>query len=527
MKKSMMPIFVATVAVASSLQAATPKGTKLKTFTSWPKYSPTISYDFNTENHIKMPTNDLPLAKEKYAKVYSDRWWSFFVGTNANELVKNNDVAAREMLKRFNDDFSYITDNMGWPRDGSPQKGYRSAIFLFGSGLPTDNAPNDAKGGWQSGIDIDGTGYNLVLASYYPVYCFDPKCPYGDREGQCGAMIHEGIHAIFAAMPGCRKAGWFHEGANCWLQGTMDRERKHGDKEYDVEGFGWLSTCSVVAPFLPIECYSGWLTDGTFGGPGAQGVKGNPGNVRRLFGGVQYSEVFPTFLGYAVDRKAVPWVWMNATGYVLEGIAKGLGKAQTERLILEYRSRLCLCDFSHHSKAIQNMYKNNLGTTLSSEEWSEPKLSWKVTPYQPTTVDKDGWLVPDPLTTPGWTGANIIPIKVDAGPLTVSFKPEGPLSNDKNMCCQLCYRTTSGKTVYSNPFRSGTYTLDLAKHGSPPHRGIVFAVVCNLDYVFTDNEDIRKNHYDYRLKIESRARPADVYTDWFNFNYKKLKGGLK
>ena len=504
------------------------KGKDLDTFTSWSKYSPTISYDFNAENRIEMPTKDLPLAKDKYARVYSDRWWSFFVGTNANELVKDNEVAAREMLKRFNTDFDYITDNMGWPRDGSPQKGYRSAIFLFGSGLPTDNAPNDAKGGWQSGINIDGTNYNIVLASYYPVYCFDPKCPYGDRVGQCSAMIHEGIHAVFAAMPGCRKAAWFHEGANCWLQAAMERERSHGEEDFDAGDFGWLSTCSIVAPFLPIECYSGWLTDGTFGGPGAQGVCGEAGrgNVRRLFGGVQYSEVFPTFLGYAVDRKAVPWVWMNATGYVLEGIAKGLGQAQTERLILEYRSRLCLCDFSHHSLAVQRMYRNNLGKTLESESWSSTKTSWKVTPYQPTTPDADGWLVPDPITTPGWSGANIIPIKVEEDSLTVSFRPHGSLSSDKNMCCQLCYRTTDGETVYSEPFRTGRFSLDLAKRGKP-YRGIVFAVVCNLDYAYTDNEDIRKNHYDYRLKIESRASAADVYADWFDFKVDKPKGGAE
>ena len=43
--------------------------------------------------------------------------------------------------------------------------------------------------------------------------------------------------------------------------------------------------------------------DGTFGGPGAQGVNGAAptGNVRKIIGGSQYSEVFPTVLGEIVD----------------------------------------------------------------------------------------------------------------------------------------------------------------------------------------------------------------------------------
>jgi hypothetical protein len=486
-------------------------------FTEWPAWNKAIHYDFNeiTDKPSK-PEKNLPYSSNLY-KSYSGEYWSFFVGNNANPLVKDNETAAMEMLKRLDADFSYISDVMGWPRDLPVQKGYRSAVFLFGSGLTTDNASNEDKGGWQSAVYVGGKSWPIILASYYPVYCFDPECPYADRESQMSAMVHEGIHAVFASMPGCRKASWFHEGANCWLQATMTYEQQYG-KEYVANDFGWLSMGSILAPFQPIECYSGWLTDGTFGGPGAEGVNGAAptGNVRAIIGGSQYSEVFPTFLGEIVDYNAVPWVWMNCTGYVLEGIANKIGADSIRTMIQEYRARLTLCDFGKYSQAVNHMYNNYMGTVIESESWSVYSKPWRATPYQPTTVGDDGWLVPDPTTTPGWSGANIIPIDVESSPLTVSFKPYGELSTTENMSCQLCYRTKEGVTVYSQPFSNGSLTLNFDKY--KPANGVVFAVVCNLDYKFTGNTNIRKNHYDYRLKLSKNAHTANVYGKWFNWD---------
>ena len=79
---------------------------------------------------------------------------------------------------------------------------------------------------------------------------------------------------------------------------------------------------------MPIECYSGWLIDGTFGGPGAQGVTGK--NQRYLLGGAQYSNIFPTFMGTWLGTGSVRWVYGHAYGkttYLLEtyGLDIGLG----------------------------------------------------------------------------------------------------------------------------------------------------------------------------------------------------------
>ena len=68
------------------------------------------------------------------------------------------------------------------------------------------NNPDDL-GGWQSYID----GYPAVVASYYPVYSFDPSCTYNDRQSQMSAMIHEGIHSILTTL-GATHVHWFQEG---------------------------------------------------------------------------------------------------------------------------------------------------------------------------------------------------------------------------------------------------------------------------------------------------------------------------
>ena len=88
------------------------------------------------------------------------------------------------------------------------------------------------------------------------------------------------------------------------------------------------------------------------------------------------------------------------------------------------------------------------------------------------------------------------------------------MSTADNMSCQLCYRTAEGKTVYGNPFKSGSYLLDLSK--DRPVNDVVFAVVCNLHYTFNNN-NIRKNKYDYRIKISANAHTANIHKNWFDW----------
>lgn len=512
-------------------------------FYEWPSYNPTIHYNLKEDPEFKdlaAPTKNL--AWNQAAKIYDNgKYWSYYEGRNANSVVKGNEAAVEKMFDQLEADAAYLRDEMGWPPTTNVRKGFRDAVFLFGSQLGTDTASNTDLGGWQSAVTVGGMTYPIVLLSYYPVYCFDPSCDYTDKKYQTEAVTHEYIHAIFASMPGCRKSAWFHEGANCWLQATMKYNREHPDGNYVANDMGWLSTGSAIAPFIPIECYSGWLLDGSFGGPQAQGVNEN---FRQTIGGIQYSEMFPTFLGEIIGKGSVPWVWNNCTGNVLSGIAEEIGHEQMERMIQEYRARIALCDMGRYSQAVYNLTNNAMGAVYGSDVDGKYVAPWKATPYAstspvtdeeetralntrvpvPPTVkpeeegigdwDDADWLKPDELTLPGWTGANIIPIKVEGDKLLVAFQPYGERSTAENMSCQLCYRTAEGKTVYGNPFKSGSFLLDLSK--DRPANDVVFAVVCNLHYTF-EKADVRKYKYDYRIKISENAHVANIHKRWYDW----------
>jgi hypothetical protein len=472
---------------------------------TWPVYSPTLDYNFKNDNpNLPMPSKDLDDCSGVKVSQSSD-WWTFKAGATANSLVTT--AAITPLLARMNKDFAYFRDTMGWPPDKRAQDGYRSAIYLYGSGLCTDNEPNTATGGWQSSIGA----YPMVLLSYYPVYCFDPKCSYTDRISQMGACVHEGIHSVLAALPGAKQSAWFQEGGNTWLQ-----QQAAAQQTNDFSSMGFLNACPLMAPFQPIECYSGWLQDGSFGGPSAEGVDMYSGGKqvctwRKTLGGTQYGNLFPTFLGEWLGRGSVPWIWKNCTGRVLEGMAKTLGDAQMRRLISEYHARLALLDMKKWSGACKQLLNDNFGAAIGPE-WTPYNINcapWKCTPYAITTNDGNRVLTPESRTTPGWSGANQIALKVTGAMATVDFKPIG-----ENMTCQLCYRAADGAAVYGAIVSTGVCSLRLDK---APAGGAVIAVICNTDYKYM-GDTTRKAHYDYKLKIGPGTTAADVNTKWYNVN---------
>lgn len=469
----------------------------------WPAYSPSLNYNYKERMGVfPMPTKDL----EDCAGVVgtqSSGWWTFKWGKNKRSVV--TEKAITPMLARYNKDFAYFRDTMGWAPDLRIQKGYRSAIYLYGSGLCTDSEDSTALGGWQSAVGQ----YPIVLASYYPVYSYDPACTYSDRVDQMGAMIHEGIHSLLASLPGAKQSAWAQEAGNTWLQQQAEAQRSG-----KFSGMGFLNAAAIIAPFMPIECYSGWLQDGSFGGPAAEGVNeyNSAGTQlctwRKLLGGTQYGNIFMVFLGEWVSRGTVPWVWNYCTGRVLQGMGDTLGDAQMRRMVLEYRSRMALLDMKEWSADCKRLLNDNFGSSIGSES-SPYKINvdpWIATPYAKTT-DSGGWLVPENRTTPGWSGANLVPLKVAGSSVSVDFLPIG-----KNMVLQLCYRAADGTPYYSEPVSSGTATLRLDK---APVNGVVIAVVANTDYKYL-GEATRKAHYDYRLKPSTGVTAASVNTKWYD-----------
>lgn len=477
----------------------------------WPKYGPTLNYNFKDEYpSLDMPTKDLDDCPQVVGTQSMD-WWTFKWGPNKRSLV--TEAAITPLLKRLNEDFAYFRDTLGWPPDRRAKEGYRSAVYLFGSGLSCiDNADSTALGGWQSQVG----GYPCILASYYPIYSFDPSCNYSDREFQMGAMVHEGIHAVLADLPGAKKAAWFQEGGNTWLQQEAEARRSK-----DFSSMGFLNACPYIAPFMPIECYTGWLQDGSFGGPSAEGVNRFEGNTqictwRRLLGGNQYGNTFPTFLGQVLGKGSVGWIWRNCPERVLEGMESGLGDMQIRRVIMEYRAKQALIDMGEWSGAIKKLLDANFKSNIGAEwqpSWLAPTV-WKASPYVKTwMIDTENKILrPEPRTTPGWSGANQIPLKVSGNEVVVNFIPKG-----ENLTFQLCYRATDGTPVYSYPVSSGECRLKLEK---PASNGVVIAVICNTNYIY-EGEETRKAHYDYRLQlIEGISGKASVYQKWYDYNAK-------
>jgi uncharacterized repeat protein (TIGR02543 family) len=496
MKKTILQFCFSLFAIATFAQTGNPY--------KWPAYSPNVRYNFKEQNpNFVEPTKVLNDCPQVVGEI-SDRWFVFRWGPTRNPTITDN--AIRAMLARMNTDFAYFRDVMGWPADKRARNGYRSAVYLFGSGLCTDNASNTEGGGWQSAINYQGQSWPMVLASYIPIRSFDAQ--YND-EFQKGAMVHEGIHAVLADMPAVKQSAWFHEGGNVWLQQTADARRSG-----NYGSMGNLNATDFMAPFMPIECYSGWLVDGTFGGPSAEGVnKYNSSGAqlctwRSTLGGHQYSSMFPTVLAQILGDGVIPWIWVNCPGRVLEGLAGGIGDAQMRRAIVQYRAKMALMDLGEWTKASLDLLNGNFGRNIGVE-WEPSYMqppAWRVTPYVSTTRNGDV-LTPDPLTLPGWSGSNQIPLTVTGNTVTVNFQPIGA-----NMTCQLAYRTTTGKPVYSEFVSSGNCTLRLDE---APASGVVIAVITNTDYAYK-GEATRTAKYDYKLGLVTGVTgPASINTKWY------------
>lgn len=458
----------------------------------WPEYQPDLDYDFRTDFGTVDPSQFriyYGCPQNRIAGVKTMGRFAFIWGPNRNPQI--TDAHIDRVLRDLNEDADYIHNVMGWPVDRLQAEGYYSNVYLYGSGLCTDNAPNTDRGGWQSGIN----GYPMVLLSYYPVITPNER----------GGITHEFIHTIMATRG--NKAAWFNEGGNTWLQMNLEADRTG---QY---GVGFLDGAPLLAPHMPIENYSGWLQDGSFGGPNAEGVNrnANGGQIstwRHYLGGNQYNSVFSHFLAEHVSKGANAWLWAKGPyNHILRSLESGLGEEQTQHLIMEYRARQAMMDFGPWSNALKVPVNNNWGRTIGAEPipngiWQQPpahRLS-----FYAATQRQGNTLTPATDTLPGWSGANQIPLQTSGNKVRVNFQPIA-----HNMRLQLAYRAQDGSAVYSQPVENGEACLDLAK---APKNGVVVAVVSNVDHLY-NGEETRTRKHDYRIElIEGVSGTAPLYT---------------
>ena len=149
----MLFVFILTVTVEQ---------TQASVYYDWPEYSPTLAYDYFDEYGKISPPTQVLNDVTGVAGTYTNGWWCFRWGADKNALVTAN--AWIPMIQRFNEDFTYITDIMRWPRDSRALNGYYSTIYLYGSGLSTDNEPNTTTGGWQSSDREDADSSRILLS---------------------------------------------------------------------------------------------------------------------------------------------------------------------------------------------------------------------------------------------------------------------------------------------------------------------------------------------------------------------------
>lgn len=495
----------------------------------WPDYSSELDYNYRRDypNGVPAPTKFLPEDNGQVG-ITTKGWWAFAWGKNRNHYV--TDEAIDGLLDKMNTDFGYFRDSLGWLPDKRARNGYYSTVYLFGSGLNSDTADSTALGGWQSATTYNGESWPMVYLSYYPVACFDKDFTYDefqdqqvtDATAQQNACVHEGIHAVFADLEGCKNAAWFQESGNTSMQADAELSKT---PTATPQSMGFLSAGTMVAPFMPIECYSGWLLDGSFGGPSAEGVNNYNASGqqictwRNLLGGVQYSEMFAHFLSVRFSQNTLPWIWRYCRDRVLSGIADTLGEVQTRRLVREFRVKQATLDFSKWTKAARKLLDDNWLLSVK-QEWS-PYLNeveeWKATPYNymyaDNNIDSAGWWKPELRTCPGWSGANQIPLHVSGtvgDTIRIHFKPLAD-----NMECQFAYRSKRGRIYYSQP-SSGEGDVAMVLKEAPANN-VVIAVVVNTDYIYT-GETQRKSHYDYRLKmLDNVYQPASPNYKWYNY----------
>jgi hypothetical protein len=263
---------------------------------------------------------------------------------------------------------------------------------------------------------------------------------------------------------------------------------------------------------MPIENYSGWLQDGTFGGPDAEGVNQyvNGQQIstwRDYLGGHQYSSAFAHFLALHVSKGSNAWIWNNGDHVnILETLASGLGEEQIQHLIMEYRARQAMVDFGPWSEAFKSPINNNWGRTIGAEEIAGGILQ-EPEPHQLTfyadTTTSDTMITPSMDTLPGWSGANQIPFYVEGDRVQINLEPMS-----ENLRLQLAYRAEDGTAVYSQPVEAGNACLNLDKR---PKDGVVVAIVSNVDYLYQGEETRAKKH-DYLLfMIEGVSGTAPIY----------------
>lgn len=115
---------------------------------TWPKYEPTLNYDFRWE-YPQLPAPTKGMLPENVGMVghMEGEWWACGWGNQRTKNKYITDTAIRGLLTKMDEDFAYFRNEFGWPPDKRARNGYFSTVYIYGSGIE-GNSDYTALGGW-------------------------------------------------------------------------------------------------------------------------------------------------------------------------------------------------------------------------------------------------------------------------------------------------------------------------------------------------------------------------------------------
>ena len=305
------------------------------------------------------------------------------------------DAAVQLELDRLNADLKIAWETMGFAPDKGFARGNYINYYLLGSGLDGGDATAATDVGYQGSEFYDGEWWPSVCTSYHAI----KKASDGDALNRSN-ITHETIHVLQSGTGSFTNAGWFHEAHNTQF-GARLIDLRDGTKQ-----LGFLDAVSALGPHIPIEAFAGWMQDGSFGATGPEADV----SPRDFFGGAQYCGTFPLFLHLFVGASVNNWLWKNNrpdSETVLQTLERGLGTAQTQRAIVEYRARIALVDFGDWRTALKTQVDGQFGNAANAMYVATTRSGDTLTPAAATLPGTgmvslmrrgmDGWM-------DGWMG---------------------------------------------------------------------------------------------------------------------------
>lgn len=433
---------------------------------TWPAYTAVPAYNFG---FTPQPAPALTVRPDRDGVVRRTikGYVCFSEGPNRDPALTDAMVALE--LDRLNADLKIAWEKLGFAPDKGFARGYYLNYYLLGSGLAGADAVAASDVGYQGWEFYNGEYWPSLCTSYHAI-----KKAYDGSFIDRSNITHESIHVLQNGTGNFTKAGWIFEAHNTQL-GSRLIDLRDGLKQ-----LGYLDAVSALGPHIPIEAFAGWMVDGTFGNSFPEDGL----SPRAFFGGAQYCGTFPLFLDLFVGSTLMNWLWKNNvpdSETVLQTLLRGLGAAQTERAILEYRARVALLDFGAWRPALKAQVDAQFATDTNFM-------------YAATTVNGTT-LTPAALTLPGTSGSNYIPLAASGTAASLTFVPQST-----DMRCQLVYRATDGSAVYGTPVASGKCSISLSK---PPSNGVIVAVITNVSTTHS-----KTSKFPYTLQLAQGLTPA-------------------